>query len=278
MKEQLIALRAWPFEFPKSLGIRLSPKFWTYSPYIQINIETKNYSLKTASCMDELVEVFKLRHDIFLAHKKRSESYDIDEFDHLCDHIIIKDKETQKICGTYRIMSSENVESFYSQTEFMLQDFLTLEGSKVELGRACIHHGHRNGSVIDLLWKGISQYCEKVDAKFLFGCSSVHSQDLEAIKSLGRYIKDKGCYSDEYNIRSYGHFEVMEAELYNTSSKCTDEGKSFMPPLLKSYLNAGAKVYGTPAFDEDFGCFDLFTVLEMSHVSSSYKKRYFTYL
>lgn len=278
MKAQLLSLRAWNFEFPNFSSLRLVPRFWTYSPKVNLDIKTQKYHLKTADSLDELLEVFKLRHDIFLGHQERSESYDTDEFDHVCDHIIIRDIETDKICGTYRILCSEYVEKFYSESEFILERFLEQDGVKVELGRACIHHAHRNGAVIDLLWKGISKYCQKVNASFLFGCSSIHTNELSDMKALDAFIKSEDLYSDFYEVRSYGEFEVMEAELVDAQQVDLAEGKKRLPPLLRSYLNAGAKIYGTPAYDEDFGCFDYLTILEMKNVSNSFKRRYFTHL
>lgn len=228
--------------------------------------------------MDELIQVFKLRHDVFLGHQDRNETFDTDEFDHVCDHIIIRDKETGKICGTYRILCSEFVENFYSQSEFTLGAFLQENGVKVELGRACIHHAHRNGPVIDLLWKGISRYCKQVNASYLFGCSSIHTKELLDMKQLDSYLKSSGHFTDDYQIRSYGDFQIMEAELVEQTMFEVHEGKRFLPPLLRSYLNAGAKIYGTPAYDEDFGCFDYLTILEMKNVSDAFKRRYFTHL
>jgi putative hemolysin len=48
-----------------------------------------------------------------------------------------------------------------------------------------------------------------------------------------------------------------------------------LPPLLLSYINAGAKVIGKPAFDQDFNCLDFLTILKLQDLRSSFKKRYF---
>ena len=50
---------------------------------------------------------------------------------------------------------------------------------------------------------------------------------------------------------------------------------SQIPSLLRSYISAGAKVYGAPARDLEFQCIDFFTILNLEELNSSYEKRYF---
>jgi putative hemolysin len=75
------------FEFIEASKIRFSPRFFTYYPSHTISLETKNYELKTADSLSELIEVFKLRYDNFLENVDASAAYifDIDKFDHVCD-------------------------------------------------------------------------------------------------------------------------------------------------------------------------------------------------
>ena len=178
-------------------SIRLSPRFATYRPHLIIDLETKNYRLKTATSLDELIGAFKLRHENFLQDIcETNEIYDVDEYDHRCDHLIIIDKESETIVGTYRVICSKFHHNFYSQSEFNLDGFLKKEGVKVELGRACITASHRNGNVIDLLWRGIGQYSMKVQADYLFGCSSVKITEKQKAFDLCFYLKEKNLLED----------------------------------------------------------------------------------
>ena len=154
------------FDFIESLKIRLSPRFFTYYPSHNISIKTKNYELKSANNLSELISVFKLRYNNFLEDNTNAlGAYDIDMYDHICDHLIIKCRYSDEIVGTYRILCSRYTSSFYSENEFVLNDFLKEDGVKLELGRVCIDPAHRNGSVIDLLWKGIGEYAKVTKAK-----------------------------------------------------------------------------------------------------------------
>lgn len=277
MKATPLSLASFDLDILKGWDIRLSPRFWSYRPLFKIHLESSQYILKTATSMDELISVFSLRHSIFLEHTEgggHADGYDLDQFDDQCDHLIIIDKQTDEICGTYRVLTSLTADNFYSETEFKMKKFLATPGVKMELGRACIHHNHRNGSVIDLLWRGIGMYVQKSGAEYLFGCSSVKSTDINTAFALFQELSQSELLSDEYEIRSYGNFEVDFSDLRPALLEV--DSKRLLPPLLRSYFSAGAKVYGTPALDIEFECFDFLTILKLTELSASFKRRYFS--
>ena len=47
----------------------------------------------------------------------------------------------------------------------------------VETGRASVARDHRNGRVLNLLWRGLAAYLTHNHKRFLFGCCSLTSQD-----------------------------------------------------------------------------------------------------
>ena len=228
------------FKLPRGWDIRFSPRFIAYVPTYEINIETKSYSLETAATMNDLLEVFELRHQIFLedvgAAKAEDDGFDVDEYDSICDHIIIRSKEDGKIVGTYRVISSLYSDQFYSQSEFNLDEFLNTPGHKLELGRACIHHGHRNGAVIDLLWRGIAEYIKLTGSQYLFGCSSIKIMDPSEAKSILSYFENDGNATDDFSIRPIGKFN-MDMDAVSESSLEDLEVKGLIPPLLRSYFS-----------------------------------------
>lgn len=254
-------------------SIRLSPRFVAYRPKQKILLETNNYILKTADTTDELIELFRLRYMNFLASVKgHEETYDLDSFDHICDHLIIKCKSSDEIVGTYRIICSLYSERFYSQGEFELDEFLQKPGVTLELGRACIDQYHRNGAVIDLLWRGIGMYATKTNAKYLFGCSSVKTIDQQTSYNLFHYLSEKGQVDQKFHITPT---EGYRFDFDGMDYRPAMEVKDMIPPLLKSYLAAGAKVHGHPALDRDFECIDFLTILNLEKISPLFKRRYF---
>ncbi len=263
---------------PRGWDIRFSPRFIAYTPTYDMNIETKLYRLETAATTQDLLEVFELRYKIFLeetgAATEDSDGFDLDEFDSLCDHIIIRCKESNKIVGTYRVISSQYSDKFYSQNEFDLDKFLNTPGHKLELGRACIHHAHRNGAVIDLLWRGIGEYVMLTGSRYLFGCSSLKIIDPAEAKTITNYLKDAGHFDDGHSIAPIGKFNMNLSDVYRASME-DNVIKGLIPPLLRSYFTAGSKAFGEPALDKEFKCIDFLTILDMENITSGYKRRYF---
>lgn len=266
------------FRLPRGWDIRFSPRFIAYTPTFEIDIETSQYRLETAATMTDLLEVFELRHQIFLedtgAATEDSDGYDVDDYDSICDHIIIRSKEDNRIVGTYRVISSLYSDTFYSQTEFDLDEFLSSGGHKLELGRACIHHGHRNGAVIDLLWRGIAEYIKLTGSRYLFGCSSLKITNPADAKAVFDYLGSKDQLEDRFGIRPIGEFN-MNFENVSASSMDEQDVKALIPPLLRSYFTAGSKVFGEPALDRAFKCVDFLTILDMENLTSGYRRRYF---
>lgn len=255
------------------MSSQIRSEFKDYKPHHHLDIKGASFALKTASSMDELLAVFKLRYQNFLEHVTGDEhSYDWDEFDHICDHLIIEEISTKRIVGTYRILSSLYVDKFYSSSEFNLSEFLKVDGVKNELGRACIDQAFRNGHVIDLLWRGIAEYGNLTNGQYLFGCSSVDTTNINIAFNLYEFMKEKGYCEDKFDVTPVAKYQMD----FSTCQR--DESidlKKLIPPLLRSYITAGSRVIGQPALDKDFECIDFLTIMNLDDLTSMYKKRYF---
>jgi putative hemolysin len=86
--------------------------------------------------------------------------YDTDQFDAVCDHLIVEHPGSGKVVGTYRLqtgaVASANA-GYYSEREFDFAPYRRLGDSVIELGRACVHRDHRSSELLYLLWRGIAQ-------------------------------------------------------------------------------------------------------------------------
>lgn len=257
----------------KKLNTQVSSDFKNYSPNEKIFVETSSLILKTAVTTDELIASFKLRQQVFFGFDElNQETIDIDEFDSLCDHLIIIDQNSKKIVGTYRINCSLFTSTFYSENEFNLDIFFRNNSIKLELGRACIHEDFRNGKVIDLLWRGIAEYSKRTGAKYLFGCSSIKTTCLRKAFEISEYFVNQENCENEFSIEPTSDFAMDFSGLVFENNL---EIKRLVPPLLRSYISAGAKVVRYPALDMDFQCIDFMTILDLENINSLYKRRYF---
>ena len=101
-------------------------------------------------------------------------------FDLFCEHLLVEDKGSGKIVGTYRMQSGASAArnlGYYSEQEFNLAPYEPLRAGILELGRASIDREHRTPEVLTLLWRGIAQYATDMGLRTLIGCSSLNSKD-----------------------------------------------------------------------------------------------------
>lgn len=256
-------------------------KFRQFKPKVSLLIENRRFIIKTVEDTFELEKALNLRYDVFYKEALNKHSLihiDADKYDLICDHLIIIDKEIDKVVGTYRFISSDFSEKFYSETEFTMDNIKNAKGIKLELGRACVDRRYRNGLAIALLWKGVSEYMKKVDAKYLFGCSSINTTNVVEISLIYKYIKELHLSSEEFRVTPKPKYKVKEIDYYleafdkfNINIKAIAD---FIPPLLKSYFKAGSVICGEPALDKKFKCADFFTLLDLDTISNSYDKKY----
>jgi putative hemolysin len=247
-----------------------------FRPKVSFAFDKGNYTVKTVENWTELEQVLRLRHEVFhkeFMGKTLALGMDFDRFDSVGDHLVIVDRESGKIVGTYRLICSQFSKSFYSASEFGLDEFLQVPGVKLEMSRACIHKDFRDGVVISLLWRGLIQYVQAVKADYLFGLASIRTMDQNDVGSIYQYLNANGFLSKEFSITAVPSYTMPGGEALATAGS-PDNGKALIPPLLNSYLRAGAKVCGLPALDESFECVDFLTVLRMKDISKLYDRRY----
>lgn len=257
-------------------------KLHKFKSKVNINVEVGPFILKTVTDTEELREALSLRWEVFHSEMlgKKSGRLDIDAYDFDCDHLIIKEKRTGKIIGTYRIRCSLHTNNFYSANEFNIDTLLQQPGIKIELGRACIEKEFRRGAVISMLWRGIAEYMNATDAKILFGCATVMTEDPQEAALLQTYFENEGRVADVFKVlptSDYSMPEIRKAKAqYQDSLTETqrETAEALMPPLCRAYLKIGAFIGGEPAWDRDFRCVDFLTILQREDLNSTLWKRF----
>ncbi len=256
-----------------------------WSHKVDLQIDCGPYRLKMAKNKSEVIQCFKLRHEVFcreLAGRSTKTGLDYDLFDSQCDHLVIVHQPTQKIVGTYRINFSEDPFKLYTESEFKIKDWIDkLDSSFIELGRACIQAEHRRGIVISLLWRGIAEYMKIANAEILLGCSSVKVTNTRSAALVFKYFEINGHLGsdlftphDKYQMKDFLFWMMVFAKGLNQQQIIEAENK--IPSLLKSYIKAGAKVCSYPALDIELNCIDFLTVLKRSELDQKLVKKFNT--
>src|ERR1700690_1438420 len=129
--------------------------------YQHLLASTPFFEVKIAEYLYEVESALKLRYKVFnLEMGEGLESsyetgFDSDVYDTFCDHLIVKNRQLDKVVGTYRLLRQEKAEKsfgFHSENEFDLTRIKRLRGQALELGRSCVDKEYRSLAVVNLLW------------------------------------------------------------------------------------------------------------------------------
>lgn len=163
-------------------------------------VSTSRFRVGLAESLDDLIECQRLRYLVFncelgegLEISKRI-GLDRDRFDFICDHLMVRDTNSGKVVGTYRMQTGFRAKGnlgYYSEQFFDFAPFEPIRAEVLELGRACVHTDYRNAGVLHMLWKGIAKYSVSCCARYLLGCSSLTSQNENEGLALYEQLRDK---------------------------------------------------------------------------------------
>ena len=228
--------------------------------------------------LDEVRAAQRLRFDVFAGEMGARlntpiAGHDIDLFDNYCEHLLVRDQETQQVIGTYRVLTpvqAKRVGSTYSDTEFDLTRLRSLRERMVELGRSCVHPDYRHGGVIMALWGALAEFMVRNQLDTMIGCASVpmlHEGMVsgDAAASIWHQLKATHLAPIEYHVRPRLPLPIEQL----------DTTLAVEPPaLIKGYLRLGAKVLGAPAWDPDFNSADLPMMMRIADLPPRYQKHF----
>lgn len=232
------------------------------------------FQIEWANNTNEVKEAQRLRYKVFAEEMganlpKNIDGLDIDEFDTYCDHLLIRDQDTLKVVGTYRVLpphKAKEIGRLYSDSEFDLSRLDHLRPKLVELGRSCVHQDYRSGAVIMALWSGLAQYMQKNGYEIMLGCASIP-------------MADGGHFAASlYNSLDKNHIAPTEFHAFPKLPLPLEKLNGGLdvqpPPLIKGYLKLGAKICSAPAWDPDFNTADVLTMLRLSEINPRYAKHF----
>lgn len=228
--------------------------------------------------LDDVRAAQRLRHAVFADEMGARLStplagHDIDLFDDYCEHLLVRAEATREVIGTYRVLTpvqARRVGSTYSDTEFDLTRLHALRGRMVELGRSCVHPGHRHGGVIMALWGALGTFMARNQLDIMLGCASIpimHGGVFsgDAAASIWRQARARHLAPIEFHVRPRTPLPL---------ERLNDQLDIEPPALIKGYLRLGAKVLGPPAWDPDFNTADLPMMMRLGDLHPRYRKHF----
>ncbi len=245
-------------------------------------IQDGKYFIKFVETEEELDQVLKLRFEIFNLElgegleKSYETGRDEDDFDKTCHHLMAINEETGKVIGTYRMQTMESAEQgsgFYSASEFDFSFFpKDVLKESIELGRACVSKDERSMTVLNLLLKGVVLYLSSQNKRYIFGCTSITSQDVEEGKRAMQYLKKKGFLHPQILLPAKPELSCYQGDLTD------DPGVSMhLPPLFAIYMRLGTRIISAPAIDRYFKTIDFLMLFDVNDLSAKNRDFFFDF-
>jgi putative hemolysin len=251
---------------------------------VRMEIKEGKYLLKLAETPAEKNQGYVLRHNVYckelnFSGKKRDYEdgnvKDCDDYDELCDHLIIRDKEQNRCVGTFRFLPGSRLlknRGFYSEQWFDIGKLSDKRPQILELGRACIDAEYRNTNVFRLLFSGLGTYLRLYPHDYLIGLTTLPAQAKNDIGNISNYLVGNKAINIAFGVKpkkqldinsvDYGEFTLTEVSQREIIKR--------MSTLMLAYYKYGAEFISEPSMDVDFNppVFDFFTIFDTHKLPS----------
>jgi len=209
---------------------------------------------------EELRETQKLRYDFLVRAFDPSlpeDGIDDDGFDELTDSILVIEKATGAIVGTYRLATAKTMKGhrYKTEEEFDIDALKADPDGIVELGRAVVHPECKDPRVIGMLWKGLFDYAKANHVRYFIGTCSLHGVDPTVYNKCWGYLREHAL-NTKFNIRAAKNafeFPVIDGLSLNEAE---------IPSLLKGYLLIGGTISLNGYIDPVFKSTDVLVIAD----------------
>jgi putative hemolysin len=265
-------------------------------PSGQGHVRAGNLEVRLAATAQEVDAAQSLRYRVFyeeLGAKPSAEARvsrrDRDRFDKYCDHLLVIDhgrgSGSEAIVATYRLLRrsvAERQGGFYTATEFDITPLLAVQGELLELGRSCVEAAYRTRPTMQLLWRGIGEYCFRHDIKLMFGCASLPGTDTRELAPALTYLHHYHLAPLALRARAlperYVAMDLLNLAEVDTEAAVAQIAKratvSALPPLIKGYLRLGALIGEGAVIDHEFGTTDVCIIVVTDRITDKYFNHY----
>ena len=211
---------------------------------------------------------------------------DIDAFDAICDHLLVRDNQFEptegarkrKVVATCRLLRQDVAAhhgGFYAEGEFELAALIARhpQARFLELGRSCVVAPYRHKRTVELLWHGIWAYVLKHRVDAMFGCASLDGTDPDQLALPLSFLHHFAAAPERWRVRAVPSRHVEMSRMPKAAVD-TKAAVRELPPLIKGYLRLGAFVGDGAVIDYQFGTTDILIVLPVAGISARYVRHF----
>ena len=210
----------------------------------------------------------------------RASKRDFDDFDTLCDHLLVIDHDRGGydggVVGTYRLLRRSTVPArvgFYTAAEYDISCLDAYAGEILELGRSCVEAEHRTRPTMQLLWRAIAAYVFHYDIVLMFGCGSLPGTDPEDMRLPLSYLYHHHLAPPALRVKALPE-RYIDMRLMPESEIEPKRALAALPPLIKGYLRLGGFVGDGAVVDYDFNTTDVSIIVKTDLITEKYVKHY----
>lgn len=198
---------------------------------------------------------------------------DVDGFDPKCTHVIIIDRHSDTVVGTFRMLdlTGDEVCRSYSAQYYDLSALGSFGGRMVEMGRFCIDPVPRDPDILRVAWAAITAYVDENNVELLFGCSSFAGTETDTYLDAFAMLKARHVAPKRWlpKIKAPDVFRFA-ARLRRAPD--LKKAMTHMPPLLRTYLMMGGWVSDHAVVDRQMNTLHVFTGVEIGAIPAARKR------
>lgn len=194
---------------------------------------------------------------------------DRDDFDPICDHVLVENVASGQAVCCFRLLSFDDGTDIcrsYSGQYYDLTAMQKFDQPMVEMGRFCMHPEVRDPDVLRIAWGAMVRYVDDKGAKMLIGCSSFAGTDATTYKDAFSILAERHLAPKHWmpGVKAPGVVRFGDQMQHGTVDR--KAALKRMPPLLKTYLTMGGWVSDHAVVDHDLSTLHVFTGLEIGSI------------
>lgn len=252
-----------------------------------VDASSGSLSVRLAESDAEISASQSLRYRVFYEEmaakptpQMAARKQDFDEFDGICDHLLVFDAERGQgagaVVGTYRLLRRSVAmahRGFYTAGEYDIGVLLAYPGEILELGRSCVDADYRSRAGMQLLWRGIAQYVFHHKIEIMFGCASLPGTDPSRIAMPLAYLYHYHLAPPALRPRALAE-RYTDMRLLARSDIDPKRAQAALPPLIKGYLRLGGFIGDGAVIDDQFNTTDVCVIVKTDWVTEKYSRHY----
>ncbi|MDF1728674.1 MAG: GNAT family N-acetyltransferase [Sulfitobacter sp.] len=198
---------------------------------------------------------------------------DGDAFDASSSHVLIEERESDRLVCCYRMfaLTGSELSTSYAAQYYELTALEAYEGLLMELGRFCIAPECRDPDILRLAWAAMTDFVDRNGVQLLFGCSSFAGVETEEYLDAFAMLRARHLAPKRWLPR------VKAPNIFDFAGKLRRKPDArramlHMPPLLRTYLMMGGWVSDHAVVDHKMNTLHVFTGVEIGAIPPARKR------